>query len=394
MSTTDAMTFLRLIPWICDIACGATLGSLISSYLSGSAPKLFAYQHGAKTHAILCAALLYFSVKLIALVWRSRASGKEKKSMYGLEHGRLHLQVPTAMWMNMGYWRRNCGTQTLAEACRDLLKMVLREAGFKREDERAGTAKSTRRKKMLIDVGFGCGEQTIYMMSDAPIRSSDQEWWDEREFCPRFDHYIGITNNTTQHRHASRRVQDLLSGGKEGTIESNISLFCADAAKPASWNDDIKKSIDQTLEADPERWIMALDTAYHFSPTRWPLVEYAYGIQASFMAFDLCISPTARFKQKLIMRILTSLMRAPWENFVTPEEYKNKLTAIGYSPSAIKIVDVSEHVFGHLARYLEEQDRRLKSLGFGIGAFEVAKTMFGWWGRSGVVRGIIVVARR
>lgn len=29
---------------------------------------------------------------------------KDKKTVYGLEHGRLHLNVQVPMWMNMGYW--------------------------------------------------------------------------------------------------------------------------------------------------------------------------------------------------------------------------------------------------------------------------------------------------
>jgi hypothetical protein len=30
---------------------------------------------------------------------------KDKKSFYGLQHGRLHLDVQVPMWMNMGYWK-------------------------------------------------------------------------------------------------------------------------------------------------------------------------------------------------------------------------------------------------------------------------------------------------
>jgi hypothetical protein len=27
-------------------------------------------------------------------------------TIYGLDHGRLHLEIPPAMWMNMGYWHQ------------------------------------------------------------------------------------------------------------------------------------------------------------------------------------------------------------------------------------------------------------------------------------------------
>jgi hypothetical protein len=52
------------------------------------------------------------------------------------------------------------------------------------------------------------------------------------------------------------------------------------------------------------------------------------------------------------------------------------------------------NVFTPLATFLGEQDRRLKMLGLGIGSFGVAKKMFGRWGRTGVVRGVIVIAKR
>lgn len=30
---------------------------------------------------------------------------KDRKSVYGLQHGRLHLDTQVPMWMNMGYWK-------------------------------------------------------------------------------------------------------------------------------------------------------------------------------------------------------------------------------------------------------------------------------------------------
>jgi hypothetical protein len=87
-------------------------------------------------------------------------------------------------------------------------------------------------------------------------------------------------------------------------------------------------------------------------------------------------------------------MGAPWANFVTPQEYREKLIQAGYQKDAIAITDISEHVFTPLAAFLGEQDRRLKTLGLGIGSFGVARTMFGWWGRTGVVRGVIVIAKK
>jgi hypothetical protein len=43
---------------------------------------------------------LVFVLVCVRLWWN-----KDKKSIYGLQHGRLHLDTRVPMWMNMGYWK-------------------------------------------------------------------------------------------------------------------------------------------------------------------------------------------------------------------------------------------------------------------------------------------------
>lgn len=83
----------------------------------------------------------------------------------------------------------------MAEACRDLLKLVLAEAGFAKT---LGDDPS----RLLIDVGFGCGEQTIHLMSDRPIRRCDELWWDDQDHQVHFGQYIGITQDRSQCQYA------------------------------------------------------------------------------------------------------------------------------------------------------------------------------------------------
>jgi hypothetical protein len=397
------MTF-RLFAYALDTFAAVGLSTLVAAYLAGTGNSDGNVDtSGSKRGAIAVAFLgtLSYSLAKWVLLQSWRASEKEKESIYGLEHGRLHLQVPTPMWMNMGYWGPAGSSKTLAEACRDLLKAVLAEAGFSSDIERAEIAKGTRRPKLLIDLGFGCGDQSIYLMAKEPVRPCDREWWDKRERCVQFDHYIGITKDRTQARYASERMKELEASGKVVGHSKNdkerpcIFLHCEDAAHPASWSAEILASIEKSSADNSERWVLALDTAYHFSPSRWLLIKHAHTrLHASFMAFDLCLSPTASRTQKFVLRVLTTLMGASWANFTTPDRYRRQLVEAGYSDDAIRVIDVSEHVFAPLAQYLNEQDVRLKTLGFGIGSFSVAKSLFSWWGRSGVVRGIIVVARR
>lgn len=345
---------------------------------------------------ILC---LLFKMGLRSL--RNASIGK-KDSVYGLQHGRLHLQIPTPMWMNMGYWDATNPNQTMAEAGRDLLKAVLKEAGLSGNPENTQNVQhSGFNGRCLVDLGFGCGDQTVYLMSPVPIRPTDTAWWDKKEAIPLFDRYIGITNDTTQARYASMRIDELKLNAKfleqrqSKKETSSILLYCGDAAKPASWGEDLRQDIYSAVDGVSERWVLALDTAYHFSPSRWPLITHARNrLKASFMAFDLCLSPDATFSQRVMLRLLTSLMGAPWMNFVTISGYRQKLIECGYSDDSITITDISEQVFMPLSNYMEQQDTRLKSLGLGLGGLSLAKTMFAWWGRTGIVRGVIIAARR
>jgi hypothetical protein len=149
--------------------------------------------------------LLYSLIKpIITRWWRSG----EKKSVYGLQHGRLHVQAPTAMWMNMGYWKAGSVNMTLAVACRDLLKVVLAEAGFEREKKKAETEGGVRQRRCWIDLGFGCGDQTVYLMSDDPVRSCDKEWWDERESIASGSTII-LASRKMQSRLSTRRSESM-----------------------------------------------------------------------------------------------------------------------------------------------------------------------------------------
>ncbi|KAJ4984179.1 hypothetical protein SVAN01_10350 [Stagonosporopsis vannaccii] len=305
---------------------------------------------------------------------------KNTETVYGLQHGRLHLDTRIPMWMNMGYWKVSAARhKSLAEACRDLLNLVLAETGISNNE-------AAHRSRCLIDVGFGCGEQTIHLMSEGPVRPSDRLWWDEEQHRVFFDQYVGMTQDSSQCQYAQGRVEEL--------DKDNIRLFCADASKPHMWSEQLRTAVQRAHASSQETWLLALDTAYHFSPSRWVLIKYmckTFG--ASFMAFDLCLSPHATFTQTVSLRVLTTLMGAPWVNFITPQEYRRKLVGAGYADDDIKMVDVSDHVFAPLAQYMENQDRRLKMLGFGLKSFQVARWLFEWWGRTGVVRGIVVIAK-
>lgn len=378
--------------------------------------------------------------------------GGTRHSVYGLQHGRLHVQLPMPMWMNMGYWAArpshelryrtpedefelqfplgerdtrdsdDHGTneslqtpKTLAIASRALLNEVFKTAGFSRRKESSevrrmkntiikgqtllDTNREFVRSKAILDLGFGCGDQTVYLMSPNAIRKSDKEWYDLRDNVPRLDTYVGITRDEKQFHYAEERVRELRdsssfsSAGEYKQNRQKITLFCADAANPEQWNNELKEHLLESLGRTDEPWVLALDTLYHFSPSRWPIISYSCRtLNASFMAFDLCLADHISIPNLFLLRILTKLMGAPWANFVTQDEYREKLVEAGYQDITIK--DISEHVFAGLATFLKEQDRTLRVIGYGLGPFHLARWMFGWWAQTGIIRGVIVVAKR
>jgi hypothetical protein len=293
--------------------------------------------------------------------------------------------------------------ETLAEAGRNLLSEVLKTAGFSRKRESSEHAqKITRKTKAIIDLGFGCGDQTVYLMAPAPHQDSDKLWWDLQSHVPILDSYTGMTLDAKQFQYAQKRVDHLRAYGAPLEPETwpgkwskginNTKIYRADAGNPDAWSEELKTRVKSEIKQVDEPWVLALDTLYHFSPSRWPVVNYtSHLLQASFMAFDLCLADSVSYPNLLALRILTRFMGAPWANFVTKEQYREKLVEAGYRDIVIR--DVSKQVFGPLASFLEGQGRRLEGIGLRLGPFHVAKWLFGWWGRTGIVRGVIVVAK-
>jgi hypothetical protein len=101
------MTTLSLFKYAFQATAVLALFSYLPSYLLNTTPlhEAAAQAIGYNGHATP----VWLVVFLSQLVWsklRKRQESQEARaSVYGLQHGRLHLQLPTAMWMNMGYWK-------------------------------------------------------------------------------------------------------------------------------------------------------------------------------------------------------------------------------------------------------------------------------------------------
>ncbi|KAK0638507.1 hypothetical protein B0T16DRAFT_338528, partial [Cercophora newfieldiana] len=229
----------------------------------------------------------------------------------------------------------------------------------------------------ILDLGFGCGDQT----------------WELGRLLGLADwgrvNYVGLTLNASQFRAAAQRCLE-----QQSTFtNSTISLFNADAA---SWSPDIHKAVESLAdESGSERWLLALDCLYHFSPSRRPIFQYASRkLDASIATFDLILNGSAPFHQKLITRVVGVLMGCTWRAFLTEEEYVKQLVGCGYERERITIRDVSDDVFPGLVGYLGKQDGNLAEYGISLGSgFRLARKVFAWFERTSVIRGVIVIAR-
>jgi hypothetical protein len=334
--------------------------------------------------------------------------------MYGLDHAVLNIRLPPqSMWMNMGYWEVSIAhnkhshptdllqsTVDFPQACQALLDQVLA----------AGLLTDKRQSIRVLDVGCGCGDQSLYLIGlqkgasstiskpDAVLRH--RSGVESREASlPLIDTYIGITLEPAQAALAKSRVHGAHEGMENASVRISAEVFRADASDPSSWSGDLLNSVTNLAVSsrsnDTSTWLLALDTMYHFRPSRLPLLQYAHStLHASLMAFDLILADGVSWRERLVLRIVCWLTGSPFGNFVTRDEYLRMLVSAGYDPSRIEMRDISRYVFPGLSVFLGRRIKEAQPFGMKIGKFRAARMVFDWWARSGVVRGVMVVARR
>ncbi|PHH60129.1 hypothetical protein CDD81_2087 [Ophiocordyceps australis] len=323
---------------------------------------------------------LALAVVLAAIVLRTR-------DVYSLGHWKLNVRTPLrSMWMNLGYWKTPDGrpVEYFDEACQGLLRVILEAAGLLTVP---GDTEAAPKGTAVLDLGFGCGDQTLALARLVP-----------REARRKFG-YVGLTLNETQVRTATGMLdRELVSC--TGAIahlpdRASFTLFCADAARPETWSPAIRQSVQQLADQSfTQKWLLALDCLYHFSPSRRPILQFAARkLDAGVMAFDLILNEQASTTQRLVVRMVGVMMNCPWHTFLTEDEYRAQLVECGYDSNTITIQDISDNVFAGVSGYILRQEAALGRYGISIGGFKLAARLFAWFDRSRVVKAVIVVGR-
>ncbi|ETS81805.1 hypothetical protein PFICI_06807 [Pestalotiopsis fici W106-1] len=297
------------------------------------------------------------------LVIASVALSFRRSDIYNVDHWKLNIRLPpTSMWMNMGYWKTtdNALIHQFDEACQRLLEEVLSTAGL------LPPTAGTRRAKTdvaVLDLGIGCGDQTKSLVQ--LLGSAGRNL-----------HYVGLTNVQAQVNIATRLKDNELES-KAGVASIEISL--ADAAQPSSWS----SAIHSTLLAQKA------------GPSRIPLFRYAAAeLDASIMAFDLLLSDKATPAQRLIAQAIGVASQCPWGTFLPLAEYRAQLVGAGFDPELIETRDVTPHVFRGLVDFIDRQAESLSTYGIALTRYRVFQKVLKFFVASGVVRAVIIVAKR
>ncbi|KAK1828931.1 hypothetical protein QBC39DRAFT_332897 [Podospora conica] len=314
-----------------------------------------------------------------------------KTDQYDLDHWKLNFRTPVrSMWMNLGYWTSPSGDPVtdFDEACANLLREVLVEAGIVHA-QKAGADDGSESPPLpplaVLDLGIGCGDQTVELCRLA------------RENGRRV-RYVGLTLNELQLGVARRRVhREITKWNQEAASNpASLELFRADAAKPHRWDSNIQRAVHALAEEEAaEGWLLALDCLYHFSPSRQPILSFAATeLKFNFAAFDLMMNDAAPWYFRQLARLIGLLMGCPWGAFVGEDGYRKQMVRCGYESDSIIFRDISDHVFAGLVGYLTRQEHDLAKYGIPLGAgFKVARSVFRWFERTKVIRGVIVVGR-
>ncbi|KZZ95825.1 hypothetical protein AAL_04121 [Moelleriella libera RCEF 2490] len=359
-----------------------------------------------------------------------------------LGHWKLNLKTPiSSMWINLGFWKTRDGKaiRNFDQATRALLEQIVDTAGLLVTGEgeaaaaaaaatttttttatattataAAAAAAAVVRKRAegiaVLDLGFGCGDQTIALME--MLRAHE----------PRRFRYVGLTLDGAQVQTAQRRLDSAVAGRSDNddnndnddddaaaaagravralvqgdSSASSVKLLRADAARPETWSPVVRASVHSLADGAcfPERWLLALDCLYHFSPSRRPAFRLAaQTLDAHLMAFDLLLDPAASRWNTCAVRLVGLVMGCPLHTFLTEAQYRQQLVECGYDGARIEVRDVSDDVFAGVAGYLRRQDAALGQYGISLGGFKLAGRLFEWFDRTRVVKAVIVVAR-
>lgn len=212
-----------------------------------------------------------------------------------LNYELLNIGSRTA-WMNLGYWTK-VPNQTYAEACQGLAQLL-------------ADAIKLRPTDVILDVGFGCGEQVRFWISRYNVKSVEGINICSKEVC--------------------FAQQYLANDG----FSTRINLREGSAT-------DLQSYPSTNFDA-----VLSLDCAYHFNPRQHFFSNAFFSLRpggrlgvADIILSTKCTNPW----DQLLLWVFCKLSGLPHANMIASDQYIQQLEAIGFTDVAI--TDLSENVF-------------------------------------------------
>jgi microcystin synthetase protein McyJ len=211
------------------------------------------------------------------------------------------------LWLNLGYWEH---ARTYPDAASDLARKLARAARLGPGD-------------VVLDAGFGFGEQDLLWVKEFDVAK-----------------IIGVNVTPLHVETAQARV-------KERGLSERIDLRLASAT-------------EIPLEAASVTKVVALESAFHFAPSRERFFDEAMRIlkPGGRIATADCVPWVGEKPGGFVQRLGWRRWGVPVANIYDREAYRDKLAAHGFTQ--IEVESIRHHVFPGVQRYAEQ---RMKGVG-------------------------------
>ncbi|KAF9437156.1 hypothetical protein BGZ76_001766 [Entomortierella beljakovae] len=285
-----------------------------------------------------------------------------QRVMYGLQHAFLNLEI-TGWWFNMGLWDKT-KPMRFQDACKAMVEAVTSHLDINHESH-------------ILDVGFGCGDQDVYMA---------------QLYKPA--HITGITIEPIQHHAAHQLIK------RTGTPGTDIQLHVADASNLPQFLQSTPSVFSHTKNKSDHQFthVVSIDSAYHYN-TRAQFLKNAAQVlvpgSGRLALADMILAkpaPTSMLGRYIFDNVLKGI-EVPVTNMKIMEEYKKDLEDAGFID--IEIITVEDRVFSGLAQHIQEQTDRFGGMmkpGVNWTYWGLCKGLR-WLDRSGWLHFVIVKAR-